>query len=198
MKIIGLIGGSGAGKSSVSKEFQKWGAETIDGDQVARDIVLPGKPALLELVETFGTDILCPDGTLDRKKLAKIVFSNPGELHKLNLITHKYISEEIKKEIANCKKPLFVLDAAALVESGIHKMCDLIVFVNAEKETRITRIMARDGLTREEAERRVNAQKEDDFYRANSQFEIQNNGDAKKLKNAVSKIIKGVFGEEIS
>ncbi len=198
MKIIGLIGGSGAGKSSVSKEFQKWGAETIDGDKVARDIVSPGKPALSEIVEAFGADVLCPDGNLDRKKLAKIVFSDPSELHKLNVITHKYISEEVEQELARCKKNLFVIDAAALVESGIHKMCDFVVFVNAEKETRISRIMARDGLTREEAKRRINAQKEDAFYRANSQFEIQNNGDEKALDDAVSEIIKGVFGEEIS
>ncbi len=197
MKIIGLIGGSGAGKSSVSKEFQKRGAETIDGDKVAREIVSPGKPALLEITKVFGADVLCPDGTLNRKKLAEIVFSDAGELHKLNLITHKYISEEIKKELARCEKPIFIIDAAALIESGIHKLCDAVVFVNAERETRINRIMARDDLTREEAKRRIDTQKEDRFYRANSQFEIQNNGDKKALERAVSEIIKGVFGEEI-
>ena len=151
----------------------------------------------MEITKAFGADVLCPDGTLNRKKLAEIVFSDAGALHKLNLITHKYISEEIKKALAQCKKPLFIMDAAALVESGIHKMCDAVVFVNAEKETRIKRIMARDDLTREEAKRRIDAQKEDSFYRANSQFEIQNNGAPEALKRAVSEIIKGVFGEEI-
>lgn len=197
MKIIGLIGGSGAGKSTVSAEFERKGAYVADGDLIARKIVEPGKPALLEIVETFGADVLCPDKSLNRKRLAKIVFSDPDKLHKLNLITHKYISEEIKKELAQCEKNIFVMDAAALVESGLHEMCDAVVFVNAERETRMNRIMARDDLTREEAKRRIDAQKDDNFYRANSQFEIQNNGDKKALDDAVSEIIKGVFGEEI-
>lgn len=198
MKIIGLIGGSGAGKSTVSAEFQRRGAYSVDGDKVARDVVLPGEPALLEIVETFGEDVLCPDGTLNRKKLSEIVFSNPDKLHKLNLITHKYISEEIKRKLAQCENPIFIMDAAALVESGLHKLCDAVVFVNAEKETRIARIMARDGMSLTEAKRRIDAQKEDSFYRANSQFEIQNNGEPEALENAVSEIIKGVLGEEIS
>ncbi len=194
-KIIGLTGGSGAGKSTVSKLFCSLGAHTVDGDVVARRVVEKGKPALIEITEVFGTGVLQPDGSLNRAALAKIVFSDPADLHKLNRITHKYISEEIMHEIERFEKTVFVIDAAALFESGLDAICDVTVCVTADEEIRLGRIMARDGLTKERAKARIQAQKSEAFYREKCDFEIRNNGDQAALSASVTEIMQGVCSE---
>ncbi len=191
-KIIGLTGQSGAGKSTVSGMFASLGCHSIDTDKVARKVVEPGRPALLEITQTFGADVLKEDGTLNRPALATIVFSDPAELEKLNHITHKYITEEVKKEIASCGKDVVIVDAPALFESGIDSMCDIIVSVLADEETRIRRIMKRDSLSREKAEERIHAQKDDNFYRNRSHFVLENNEMLEESEEAVHKILKSV------
>jgi len=194
-KIIGLTGGSGAGKSTVAKVFALHGARVIDGDIVARSVVEKGKPALVEIIDTFGKQVLLPEGSLNRAKLAKIVFSSQDALHKLNEITHKYITEEICAELKSAKEPVVVIDAAALFESGINRLCDAVVCVTAEKEMRIKRIIARDNLTHQSAKERIEAQKDDSFYIKNSDFCIENNGDEQELFARAAQIINGVKGE---
>lgn len=194
-KIIGLTGPTGAGKGTVASLLKTFGAHTIDGDIVARRIVTPQRPALAEIVDAFG-DAVLKDGVLDRKTLANIVFQSPDKLHKLNQITHKYITEEILKEIENSSAPMVIIDAAALIESGIHEMCDFVICVTAEKSLRLDRIMARDGLTKQQALARINAQKEDGFYISNSDFHIENNGDEETLFAQVQKIMKDVQSDE--
>ncbi len=194
-KIIGLTGGSGVGKSTVAKLFLDYGAHVIDADIVARKVVEKGKPALLEIKEAFGNEVFLPDGNLNRSQMAEIVFCDETALHKLTQITHKYIIADIKEEAENAQSRLVVIDAPLLFESGLDSICHSVVCVIAERKTRIARIMARDGISREMAENRIRAQKEDAFYCERSDFEIQNNGDKKKLKDAVAEIIKGVPGE---
>ena len=172
MKIIGITGPSGAGKSTVSEYFKKAGAHIIDADVVAREVVKTGRPALKEIEKEWPEAV--KDGVFDRKIMARIAFSNDAELHKLNGITHKYIISEIKNEIEKSDKELFVLDAIALFESELGSMCDVTVAVIAEKEARILRIMARDNLTRVEAESRINAQKSDEFYKSRADYIIEN------------------------
>ncbi len=191
-KIIGLTGQSGAGKSTVSQMFAKQGCHSIDTDKVARAVVEPGKPALTEITKHFGTGVLKEDGTLNRPTLATIVFSDPAELDKLNRITHKYITEEVKKQIASCGKDVVIVDAPALFESGIDAMCDFVVSVLAEEEIRIQRIMKRDALSREKAEERIRAQKDDDFFRSRSDFVLENNGFPDALEEIVRGILKNV------
>lgn len=192
MKIVGLTGPSGAGKSTVSALFRKHGAHTIDGDIVARRVVEKGKPALFEIEKTFGSGVICDDGTLNRAALAKIVFASPDELHKLNVITHKYITEEIKQEIKTTNCSVVVIDAAALIESGIDKMCDCLICVTAKKDVRIMRIMARDNLTEQSARERIDAQPDDEFYISHSDFHIENNSDSGMLSANAEQIIKDV------
>ncbi len=191
-KIIGLTGPSGAGKSTVAKQFSAGGAYVIDGDIVARRVVEQGKPALLELASAFGKGVLSSDGGLNRKQMAKLAFSTPENLHKLNSITHKYIIAEMKQEIAESDSAVFVIDAAALFESGLDGMCDATVAVTAKKESRLARIMARDNLTKGEAEARIAAQPKDDFYVSKSRYHIENDGDAASLSCHVNRILKEV------
>ena len=191
--ILGLTGPSGAGKSTIGKLFLEHGAYVIDCDVLARQIVEPGKPALLEIQDVFGAGVLNEDGTLNRSALASIVFQDADALHKLNTITHKYIIKETETQIRNTKAQVVVIDAAALIESGINQTCHKVICVLAEKETRIKRIMMRDGLTREKAAERIDAQPEDAFYRAASDFVIQNDENGEELSSAVSDILREVL-----
>lgn len=172
-KIIGITGPSGAGKSTVSEYFKKVGAHIIDADIVARDVVMPGKPALEKIKNEWPEAVI--EGVLDRKVMARIAFGNSDELHKLNSITHKYIISEIKEKIKKSDSTVFVIDAIALFESELIDLCDVTIAVIADKETRISRIMARDNLTRIEAESRINAQKSDEFYKDRADYTIENN-----------------------
>lgn len=186
MKIIGVTGGTGGGKTTITKIMESYGACVVDADVVARKVVEPKGPALLEIAAEW--DVVS-GGVLDRKSLAKIVFSNKEELHKLNTIVHKYVIEEIKKAIVQCEAEFFVIDAIALIESGLSSMCDVTVAVIADKDVRLERIMARDNLTEKEALMRINAQKSDSFYIENCDFVIYNNNGVDEKE--IGRIIKG-------
>lgn len=191
--LLGLTGQSGAGKSTIARILEQHGAYVIDCDKLARYVVEPGKPALLEIAEAFGADVLNPDGTMNRTKVASIVFSDEASLHKLNQITHKYIEEEIDGILLKVKNPLIVIDAPVLFESGMHIKCHKVLGVLADRKTRILRIMERDGLSRQKAEERIFAQHDDDFYRSRCDFLLENNGTAEELEVAVSQILQEVF-----
>ena len=189
MKIIGITGKSGAGKTTVTKYFKKYDAEIIDADILAREVVKKGMPALAE-IEKEWKDVV-ENGSLNRRALAKIVFNDASELHKLNTITHKYIVEEIKERIKNSHAEIFVIDAIALFESGLSKLCDVTICVTADKDVRIKRIMARDNLTKIEAEERINAQQSDEFYEEKVDFIIFYNETESNLEEVVDGIVKG-------
>lgn len=172
MRIIGVTGGTGGGKTTVTKILEEYGAHIVDADVVARQVVASGCPALSEIEAEW--DVV-ENGILDRKALAKIVFSDESQLHKLNGIVHKYVIEEIKSQLADCKEEIFVIDAIALFESGLADLCDVTVAVIADRNVRCERIMARDGLTRDEALMRINAQKNDEFYINSADVVIYNN-----------------------
>jgi len=172
--ILGVTGGSGCGKSAFCKALSEEGASVLDADLVAREVVLQGKPALSALVREFGEEILTADGDLDRKRMADIAFSNEQKLHRLNEITHKYIIEEIKAWLAVQTEGVRVLDVPLLFESGLSALCDRTAAVLAERKTRISRIVRRDGLSEEEAQRRMDAQPDDAFYIARADDVIEN------------------------
>lgn len=187
--ILGLTGGSGTGKSLAAEYLKLQGAQIIDADRIARQIVAPGKPALAKISETFD-DILLTDGTLNRKKLGALVFSDKDALMRLNAITHAYIAEEINTQLIESKSPLVVIDAPLLLEYDLDALCTECVCILADLSIRVNRIMTRDGLTQEQAENRIRAQKEDDFYKNRCRFVIENNGDVASLHTALDTMLK--------
>lgn len=193
MKIIGVTGGIGSGKSTVSRILVDLGAKVINADQIARKVVDRGKKALDELVEHFGQEIINSEGALDRKKLGGIVFKNPESLEFLNRITHKYIAERIIQELeeikANGNTEMVVLDVPIPIEHGFIDVVDKIWVITANREIRIARIMKRSGLTREEAISRINAQKSDEEYERIADGIICNNGDIVQLEKEVVRLL---------
>lgn len=163
MIIIGLCGNSGAGKGYISSKFSKYGVAFIDTDEVYRQQVLPSPDCIGELVSSFGEGIL-EYGEVSKRKLVALVFEGEGarqRLLKLNEITHKYILIKTLEQIESFKKEgkaAVLIDAPVLFESGFDKMCDVTLCVTAPLETKIERIVKRDGISREKAQARLNTQ----------------------------------------
>lgn len=196
--IIGICGGTGAGKGVVSSIFRLHGAFVIDCDVIDRDIVAIGTPALAEIYGAFGLDYRAHDGSLNRRKLAKKIFSDKEAKKKLEHITHPRIISEIKNQIAS-HTGLIVIDAPLLFEAGVEKLCDCVISVIADEETRIARIMSRDSITYEMARERISGQKSDDFLRSNSDYTIHNSSSVSELDEQVRNIIAQIgFQESIS
>lgn len=162
MVLVGLTGGLATGKSTVARLFQECGAVVIDADILARQVVEPGKPAWRDIVREYGREVLNPDKTLNRHALARIVFSNPSKLRRLNAIVHPRVAREqtrLTREILR-KDPhaVVIYDAPLLIEAGAHKGMDRIIVVTADQKTQIDRLQKRNHLSRMEALRRIRAQ----------------------------------------
>jgi len=162
MLVVGLTGNIGSGKSTVARNFKELGARVVDADQVGRDVVAPGTPALQKIVQYFGPGILQPDGTLDRPQLAQIVFNDADALKQLNSMTHPAIGDVLAKAIADYKNnpdtPLLIIEAAVLIESGLYKLVDEIWLVTVNKTTQIQRVMQRDSATAAQVASRLASQ----------------------------------------
>lgn len=190
--MIGLTGPTGAGKGFVSQIFSEFGFAVIDADKIAKDIVEKGSPVLVKIAETFGKDMLNADGSLNRQKLADTAFADEHKTKLLNSITHPAILDRAKalaKQYAQQGYKYVMFDAPLLFESGADKMCDCIVAVIAPHDVRVSRIQKRDGITREQAERRMSAQHDDDFYVQQSDYCINADDSFDNLKNQVKMII---------
>ncbi len=159
---VGLTGSIGVGKSFVSGVLAELGCRVLDADETAREVVAPGSPALQELVAAFGTGILKSDGTLDRSRLGASVFADQDRRVTLNSILHPYIIAAQDKRLRGweAENPggIAVVDAALMIESGGYKRFDKLIVVHCRPEVQIERLMARDNLSREQAEQRVRAQ----------------------------------------
>ena len=169
--VIGLTGPTGAGKSSAAKKARELGFNVVDCDLLSRKATEKGSEGLKALVSAFGKEILNDDETLNRRYLAKIAFREREMTELLNKTIFPFIIEIIKKEMIGEK---ILLDAPTLFESGIDSMCDKTIAVLANKYTRRDRILDRDDLKLSEAIRRINAGKEDDFYKENADYIIYN------------------------
>ncbi|HYV44395.1 MAG TPA: dephospho-CoA kinase [Myxococcaceae bacterium] len=160
MKRIGLTGGIASGKSTVSGILRALGADVIDADSLARDVVEPGTPGLAEVTRRF-PGVLGADGRLDRAKLAARIFFDPAERAALNAILHPLIQAEFLRRTGELEaqgRPLVIYDAALLIENGLHRKMDAVVVVDAPEEVQRRRLMERNGLTREEADARLASQ----------------------------------------
>jgi dephospho-CoA kinase len=194
MLIIGLTGPSGAGKGAVGAVLSSLGIPCIDTDALYHQLITPPSPCLDELAAEFGKEILTPDGRLDRGALASRVFANGNSIEheKLNSITHRYVlaaARDILKGFEADGHIAACVDAPLLIESGFDKECDKIISVIADKETRISRIVSRDGISRERALARVNAQQADSFYTDAADVVIYNDGDVSELLYSVRKAL---------
>ena len=194
MKVIGLTGGTGSGKSVVSKSLAAAGAVIVDADKIAHEIILKGEPAYQEIIAYYGTGILDEEGNIIRKKLGEIVFNDKEKLAFLNQCTHKYITAEVKRQIAEAKAEgtatAIIVDAPLLLEAKLETVCDLVWVVYAEPEVRAQRVMARDGITYELAKARIANQKSWDEYKAAADAVIDNSKDLSYLEGQLNEILK--------
>ena len=193
MKLIGLTGGIGSGKSTVVQLLVRHCWELVDADQIARDIVEPGQPALTELAQAFGEDILQEDGSLDRGLLASRAFSSREKTAVLNSITHPRINEETQARFDAARRggaDFVVYDMPLLVDKGLHKDMDATIVVDVDAEERVRRLVAYRGLDEEDARRRIAAQIPDDVRRAVADFIIDNNGPREALDEQVKGVVE--------
>jgi dephospho-CoA kinase len=196
--VIGLTGGIASGKSTVSAKLKELGAAVIDVDVLARGVVSKGEIAYNRIVQCFGENILLPSGEINRKKLGSIVFSDKEKLALLNNITHPEIIERVKDKIQEYKaagKKVIVVDAAILIEMGLHKYVDSVWVVVVDKETQIKRLIDRDKFDYRESENRINSQFTNEVRKRYADVIIDNNKPleevAKKLEELWNNIVSG-------
>ena len=194
VKIIGLTGPSGAGKSRICVHLAKEGFPSINADHIYHKLLTPPSPCLDAIAEYFGDSVIKPDGSLDRRALASVVFAEGAEdKHEaLNRITHHFVIEkmlELIEKYSSAPVSAIIVDVPLLFESEFHKKCDLTVAVLANRQVRIDRIMNRDGIDYAAASARVSAQQPDEFYTSRADVTVYNNSDEAALDTEAEKII---------
>jgi len=185
--ILGVTGNIASGKSTVTGMLAELGATVIDSDLVYRELVAPGTPLLGRLASRFGNGIVADDGSLDRRALGAIVFSDPGALADLDRITHPAVIAEVDRRVVAIPDGVVVLDAIKLVESGHAERCDAIWVVVTDPEEQVTRLMKRNSLLVEEARRRVTAQPPMEAKLAQADLVIDNSGSRKETWDQVAR-----------
>jgi dephospho-CoA kinase len=197
MRIIGLTGGIATGKSTVSAMLRDLGAAVIDADEIAREVVVPGSPAFLDIQQRF-PDVIGPDGRLDRAKLAGVIFSSAPERAALNAIIHPRIQQAIlEKKAALAKRgvPVAILDAALLIEKGLQYGMDGLILVTAPRELQIARLKQRNGLSGDDAEARLSSQMPVSEKERFASWIIDNSGDLSSLRSQVGKVWGSIQSE---
>ena len=189
MLLVGLTGGIASGKSTVSAMLAERGAEIIDADHIARQVVMPGMPAWRKIREHFGPGVLFPDGAIDRQALADIVFGDAAKLALLNEITHPEIFKRIaeKLEAARDRDAIVVLDAALLIETGLAQRVDVLVVTHSPREVQIERLAGK-GMSPEHAKARIDAQLPAEQRLAQADIVIENDGSLEELGKRVDEL----------
>ena len=195
LKIIGLTGGSGAGKGEVCAILQKYGIPAVNTDAVYHALLETDAALKNELTAAFGEDIL-ENGSISRARLAKSVFVGAGHadrLHTLNAITHKYIMARAWETVEDFRRDgarAAVIDAPQLFEAGVDADCDILLGVIADPTLRTARIVARDGISDAAAAQRIMSQHDEGFYRSHCHYILENNGDTATLELAVRRFLE--------
>lgn len=196
MKVIGLTGGTGSGKSVISRQLAAKGAAIIDADRIGHEIIEKGRPAYTEITGYFGKGILDKDGHIIRRRLGEIVFHDAEKLAFLNQCTHKYIIAEIERQICTAREngntKAAILDAPLLLEAGLERICDAVWVVFADDATRMDRIMERDGISAEAAQARIASQKSWTEYQNAADEIIDNSKDIAYAEAQVDQLLKKI------
>jgi dephospho-CoA kinase len=188
---IALTGGPGSGKSTVARMFRDLGAHIIDADQVAHEVVAPGRPAWEELRRGFGPEYFHQDGTLDRAKMAELVFGDPEARGRLNAIIHPRVTQEIARRLGDLAARgvrLVMVEVPLLYEVGLEKNYDLVIVVDAGEDEQIKRLTTRDGRPPGEASGIVQAQWPLDAKKARADFVVDNRTSLKHTREQVKKL----------
>jgi dephospho-CoA kinase len=183
--LVGLTGNIATGKSEVARILAELGARMIDADKVAHEVMHPDGPAYAEVVAAFGPEILAADGTIDRTRLASIVFRDPVALRRLEAAVHPAVIVEVDRRIDQAAEPVVVVEAIKLIEAGMHRRYDALWVVTAPRSSQIGRLVATRGLTEEEAALRVDAQPPQEEKAALADLVIANDGDLGALRRKV-------------
>lgn len=195
MLSVGLTGGIGSGKSTVSQLFARYGALVIDADRIARDVVEPGTPGLAAVVAVFGEEVLRPDGTLDRPKLGAVVFGDQARLQALGAIVHPLVGRR-SAELEAAARPddVVIHDVPLLVENGLAPLYDIVVVVDAMPLTQLDRLVRLRGMDADEARLRMAAQATREQRLTVADLRIDNNGALDALEPQVSKVWEQLRG----
>jgi dephospho-CoA kinase len=196
MRVVGLTGGIASGKSTVTAMFRELGAQVIDADQVARDVVEPGTPGLEEVAHRF-PGVVDPSGRLDRTALGRRVFADPGERGALEAILHPRIREEVARRteaLARAGERVVLYDAALLIENGLHRGMDGVILVSAPEAVQRARLAARDGLDDAAITARLAAQLPLADKRAHATWVVENGGSLDETRAQVRRIWEQIRG----
>ncbi len=192
MLLIGVTGGIACGKTEVCKVFQKKGATILSGDEIGKEVVEKNKKVLKELVRTFGEEILKKNRTLNRRKLGKIAFASKEAKDKLNEIIHPFLLGDLRKRVKSVRKKnpeaIVAIDAALMVEWGLEKELDYLIFVESKREDKIKRLRKEKGYTRREALDRIKSQLPEITKKRKADFVIRNDKGLAELRTKANRV----------
>jgi len=189
-KIIGVTGITGSGTSTVSAILAEHGGFVINADKLAHNAMQDGEPTYNKIIDAFGAEV-ATNGQIDRRVLGEIVFNNPNKLALLESIIHPYVISKTKELLERATDhPFAVIDAPLLIESGMYKMCNLVWLVTATDDTRLARIMARDGIDLLAATRRLKNRNGDNALRPYANVVIENNADIAMLRTVIKETLQ--------
>lgn len=197
MKVYGLTGNIGSGKSTVAAMLRRAGIPVLDADRIAREVTAPGGRAHDAVVREFGREILLPDGTIDRRRLADIVFSDPPRRSRLEALTHPAILEAMKEALDGLSREghsAAIVEAALIHESGAKGLFDAVISVRCDEETQLRRLLARGGMSAEQALARLRAQMDAERKAGRSDHVIDNSGGVEETLAQVERLARTLLG----
>jgi dephospho-CoA kinase len=201
MRVFGLTGNIGSGKSTVAAMLREAGIPVLDADRISREVTAPGGRAYDDVVQAFGGEIVREDGTIDRKRLGEIVFADPASRERLERITHPAILEAMKEAIAGIGREghrAVVVEATLIHESGRKGLFEAVISVTCDRETAISRLAAHDGMSRVQAEARLRAQMDADRKAAASEYVIDNSGGIESTRRQVVALAGVLLGNGVT
>jgi dephospho-CoA kinase len=201
MRVFGLTGNIGSGKSTVAALLREAGIPVLDADRISKEVTAPGGRAYDAVVQAFGGGIVLDDGSIDRKRLGEIVFSDPASRERLERITHPAILEAMKEAVAGIEREghhVAVVEATLIHESGRKGLFEAVISVTCDRETAISRLAARDGMSRSQAEARLRAQMDADRKAGASDYVIDNSGGVESTRRQVVSLAGMLLGKGVT